>query len=121
MTHESKTQEIKVNVSGMRVGRAATQIAALLLGKNRVDCEKREVADVKVIVENVSELSIPDAKKITKKYNDYSGYPGGLRQTAMKRIIEKFGEQDVLREAVLRMLPRNTLRTKRIKNLIISK
>lgn len=119
-----KTQETKnhvVDVKGMRLGRAASKIASLLLGKDRVDAEKRIVAPVTVTVENVSELDIPDAREGTKQYVKYSGYPGGLRHISMRRMIEKFGHDEVLKTAVSRMLPRNTLRTKRMKNLIIKK
>jgi large subunit ribosomal protein L13 len=120
MKTSNKTQ-LTVDVKGMRLGRAASHIASLLLGKDRVDAEKRVVAPVTVTIENVKELDIPDARSGTKQYAKYSGYPGGLRYISMRRMIEKFGHDEVLRTAVSRMLPRNTLRTTRMKNLIIKK
>lgn len=112
------TKTHTVDVSNMRIGRAASKIAALLLAKDAVTFSKQSVADVKVVVENVNNLSIPDAR-LSKTYARYSGYPGGLRTPSMKNIIEKFGPKNVLAEAVSRMLPRNSLRSKRLKNLII--
>jgi large subunit ribosomal protein L13 len=113
-----KTITHTVDVTDMRIGRAASKIAALLLAKDQVTFTKERVADVQVIVENVDKVSIPDARH-SKTYAKYSGYPGGLRTPSVKNILEKFGARKILSEAVSRMLPRNTLRSKRLKNLII--
>jgi large subunit ribosomal protein L13 len=99
-----------VDVTNMRVGRAASKIAALLLAKDSVHFSKQEVANVTV--------NVTDARH-SKTYAKYSGYPGGLRTPSVKNIIDKFGTEKVLFEAVSRMMPRNSLRTKRLKNLII--
>lgn len=107
-----------VDVKNMRIGRAASKIAALLLAKDSVHFSKEKVAQVTVTILNINELSIPDART-SKTYARYSGYPGGLRKPTLKQITEKFGNKAILTEAVSRMLPRNTLRTKRLKNLII--
>jgi large subunit ribosomal protein L13 len=120
MNKIAKTEQT-VDVKGMRLGRAASHIASLLLGKNRVDAEKRVVAPVTITVLNVTGLDIPDAREGTKQYVKYSGYPGGIRHISMRRMIEKFGHDEVLKTAVSRMLPRNSLRTTRLKNLIIKK
>ena len=55
-----------------------------------------------------------------KTYVHYTGYPGGLRTTTMKSLIEKKGIQEVLRKAVYGMIPHNKLRRERMKNLIIT-
>jgi large subunit ribosomal protein L13 len=113
----SQTVRMVVNVKGMRLGRAASQIAALLMAKNSRTFVKHLTADVAVVVENVNLLDIPDARLNTKTYARYSGYPGGLRQEKMTHLIDKKGMSEVLFEAVSRMLPRNKLRTPRLKNV----
>jgi large subunit ribosomal protein L13 len=115
------TIEQVVDVKGQKVGRVASQIAALLLGKNSRTFTKHLTADVRVVVQNVDSLDIPANRLAEKKYARYSGYPGGLRMQSVENLIEKKGKSEVLREAVSRMLPRNTLRTPRMKNLTFSK
>jgi large subunit ribosomal protein L13 len=115
-----ETIEQIVDVKGMKIGRAASKIASMLLGKNLRTFTKHLTADVKVVVQNVDSLDIPHAKMVTKTYARYSGYPGGLRQEKMKDLVAKKGNKAVLSEAVSRMLPRNTLRTPRMKNLIFN-
>lgn len=117
---KAPTIEQTVDVSGMKLGRAASKIASMLLGKNLRTFTKHLTADVKVVVQNVDKLDIAPAKMVTKTYARYSGYPGGLRQEKMKDLVAKKGNKAVLSEAVSRMLPRNKLRTPRMKNLIIN-
>lgn len=114
-----ETLEQIVDVKGMKLGRAASKIASMLLGKNLRTFTKHLTADIKVVVQNADLLDIPTSKLITKTYARYSGYPGGLRQEKMQDLVAKKGNKAVLSEAVSRMLPRNKLRTPRMKNLII--
>ncbi|MFZ2594040.1 MAG: uL13 family ribosomal protein [Minisyncoccia bacterium] len=116
---EKKTHTI--DVTGMRIGRAASKIASILLGKESVDAVKNVAYPVTVTIENVDKLDIPDSRVGTKQYVKYSGYPGGLRHISMRRVIEKFGHSEVLKAAVSKMVPRNSLHTRRMKNLIINK
>ncbi|MDQ5969127.1 MAG: large subunit ribosomal protein, partial [Patescibacteria group bacterium] len=53
-------------------------------------------------------------------YSRYSGYPGGLRQPTMEQVIAKKGYSELFREAVSGMLPKNKLRAKMMKNLIVT-
>lgn len=112
--------EHTVDVAGMKLGRAATKIAALILGKHLRTFAKHTAAPVKVVVVNAAKLDIPSSKLVTKTYARYSGYPGGLRQEKMSDIVAKKGTSAVLSEAVSRMLPRNKLRSPRMKNLVIT-
>ena len=90
----------------------------MLMGKTRVDYTPNIRSDVKVTIENVSRLHIPEKKRIQKIYTTYSGYPSGQRRETLSQLqSRKPGE--ALRRAVERMLPRNTMRTARLKNLTI--
>jgi len=102
-----------------RVGRLATEIAALLMGKNRADFSKNKIPDIKVEVINASKLWIDARKKKDKTYASHSGYPGSLKLASMQQVINAKGQGEVLRRAVLGMLPKNKLRPLMMKNLII--
>ncbi len=54
-----------------------------------------------------------------KIYKNYSGYPGGLKERTMKKVVSDKGMKEVLRIAIKGMLPKNKLRDRMIKNLII--
>jgi large subunit ribosomal protein L13 len=119
MTKEKK--QFTIDATGKRLGRLATEIATILMGKNSPDMAHNVVADVFVKIENADKLHITEKKKTEKKYKRYTGYPGGLREIPMKKVIEKKGYEEVIRKAVYGMLPGNRLRSKRMKRLIISK
>lgn len=106
-----------LDATNKKVGRLASEIAVLLMGKNRTDFAKNRIPDITIEVENTSKLSI-DPKKLTQKvYASHSGYPGALKLESMEKVIEKKGAKDVLRRAVLGMLPKNKLRPLMIKRL----
>ncbi len=109
-----------LDAENKKIGRVATQAAVYLMGKNLMDFKKNVVADVKVEIKNASKVSVDQTKFETKTYSRYSGYPGGLRQPTMEQVVSKKGFGEVIKEAVSGMLPKNKLRTKMLKNLIIT-
>jgi large subunit ribosomal protein L13 len=115
-THTTHT----IDASGKSLGRVASSVAKLLMGKDSAAFERNTVASTKVTVTNASKLSVSTKKMNTKTYNSYSGYPGGLKQEKMAKVVDKKGYSEVLRKAVYGMLPINKLRDKVIKNLTIS-
>ncbi len=110
----------KIDANGKKLGRLATEIATVLMGKHRPDAVKNTVANVLIEVKNASKLLITEKKKKEKTYTHYTGYPGGLRLTTMEKMIEKKGCAEVLRKAVYGMLPNNRLRARRMKRLKVS-
>ncbi len=113
------TKNFKIDVSGKKLGRAASDIAAILIGKNSPDFQKHEIADVSVEVINASKLDISEKKSRTKVYTNYSGYPGGLRERTLEELSEQKGFAGVLERAVAGMIHHNKLKDKILKNLII--
>lgn len=103
-----------------KIGRLATEIAVVLMGKNLPEYQPNVYPDVKVEVTNASKASISEKKLVQKKYSQYSGYPGGLKQPRMEQVISRKGYSEVLRKAVYGMLPTIRLRARMMKNLIIS-
>ena len=98
-------------------GRIATEVAVLLMGKNRTDFAKNKIPSVEVEVTNASLMSLEQKKLRDKNYYHHSGYPGSLKETSMAQVVAKMGAKEVLRRAVYGMLPKNKLRPKMMKNL----
>lgn len=113
-------KEYKFDATDKKLGRFATEIAMVLMGKNVPTYQSNVLSKHKAIIENASKLAIPAKKLEEVEYARYSGYPGGLKMTPMKRVVEKKGYSEVLRKAVYGMLPKNKLRADMMKNLTIS-
>jgi large subunit ribosomal protein L13 len=110
----------KIDASGKKLGRLASEISAILIGKQSPDFERNEIADVKVEVVNASKLDVAEKKARTKIYTDYSGFPGGLKKQSLTELSEKKGMAGVLLRAVTGMIHNNKLKDKILKNLTIS-
>lgn len=111
--------EYKLDAKDKKLGRLASEVAILLMGKNKADFAKNKLADARVVVENTSKLDIDIRKMKGKEYQKYSGYPGGRKVTSMEKLVEKKGYTEIFRKAVYGMLPSNKLRPLMMKNLII--
>ena len=109
-----------IDATGKTLGRTASAVASLLMGKNSADFEKNQVSGNKVNLINVSKATIDPRKLTTKFYERYSGYPGGLTKERMDMLIARRGYSEIFSLAVYGMLPANRLRTTLMKNLTIS-
>lgn len=118
MTSSTKTYDI--SAKGKALGRVASEAASILLGKRAIASAKNAVVDVQVNITDASKLAITEKKQKTKVYLRYSGYPGGLKEETLARVIEKKGASEALRRAVSGMLPKNRLHKGRMKRLSIS-
>ncbi len=114
-----KTKNYIIDAQGKKLGRVASEIAAILMGKSNTDFQKNTIAPVKVEVINASKLDISDKKAVNKIYTNYSGYPGGLRERSLEQIVDKKGYTEILSKAVYGMIPNNRLKKEILKNLII--
>ena len=109
-----------VDAKGKVPGRVATEIAVLLMGKNRTDFARNRIPDVAVEVLSSSQMLLNAKKLKDKMYSRYSGFPGGLKRESQGHVVETKGAKEVLRRAVYGMLPKNKLRPKMMKNLKIN-
>jgi len=105
-----------IDVKDKVLGRAATKIAGLLSGKYRVDYTPNVDSGAGVIVLNCDKIRISGNKNEHKIYTSFSGYPGGLKSTAYKKMLEKKPTY-VLKHAVKGMLPKNRLGSLMLKRL----
>lgn len=109
-----------IDAAGKTLGRVAAEAAKALMGKMRADYTPNVRSDVVVEISNADKLFIRGTKKVQKIYTTYSGYPGGFYKESLKQLIESKGNAEAIRRAVERMLPKNTMRTDRMKNLKIT-
>ena len=108
-----------IDAQGKKLGRIASEVASILLGKNNPEFAKNVVAKNKVEIKNVGRADIIAKKKENDKYVTYTGHRGGLKTESLGELINRRGMSEVFRRAVYRMLPSNKLRDERMKNLII--
>jgi len=97
-----------VDAEGQILGRMATQIATLLMGKHRPNYASHVDMGDFVIVTNAEKFRLSGKKAETKTYESYSYYPGGRRVVSLARMMAKKPEKAVS-EAVRRMLPKSKL------------
>lgn len=116
-----KKIEIKwhvIDANNQVLGRVASKVAKLLIGKNKVEYTPNHSIADKVVVINSSKIKVTGNKSTSKVYYRHSNYPGGLKsETFEKRIVRR--PNDVIRDAVKGMLPINRLRDVRITNLYV--
>lgn len=109
----AKTNEVErkwrtVDADGQVLGRLAVKVAMALMGKDKpVYTPHVDTGDFVVIV-NADKIVITGDKAEHKSYQTYSQYPGGQKTISYARMMEKYPER-VVKLAVKRMLPKNTL------------
>lgn len=99
------------------LGRLASEIAVILQGKKTPHYEPRLVGGAKVFVKNYKAVTISGGKQKEKIYYRHTGYVGHLKEKTFEQAFAK-DPKWVVREAVRKMLPKNFLNAKRLKNLI---
>ncbi|MGC4121150.1 MAG: 50S ribosomal protein L13 [Myxococcales bacterium] len=112
-TYSAKPADIKrrwfvIDVDGKVLGRAASQIASILKGKTSPRYTPSFDAGDHVIVINAAKVKLTGTKEQKKLYYKHTLHPGGLKITTAEKLREKHPE-DMVINAVKRMLPRNAL------------
>jgi len=122
-TRRTKASEIQrswllVDAQDRPLGRVASQIAKLLMGKHKPYYEPHLDTGDFVVVVNAEKVYVQPKKKLQKIYYRHSGYPGGLKATPLGEMLARKPEE-VLRIAVRGMLPKNSLGRKMLRKLKI--
>jgi large subunit ribosomal protein L13 len=114
-TYSAKPADIKrqwhvIDVSDKVLGRAASQIATLLKGKHKAIYTPSIDTGDHVIVINAAQVKVTGKKEQQKLYHRQprAGFPGALKTTNLEKLRARHPE-DVIINAVKRMLPRNAL------------
>jgi len=105
-----------IDAEGKPLGRIASQIAVLLMGKHKPDFVPNQDQGDFVHVKNVEKIKLTGKKIEQKKYYRHSGYLGHLKEISVKKVMSQKPEE-VLRRAVSGMLPKNRLRKQRLRRL----
>ncbi|MEC9491776.1 50S ribosomal protein L13 [Flexistipes sp.] len=105
-----------VDVEGKTLGRVASQIAKILIGKHKPEYTPFIDTGDFVVVINAEKISVTGKKLSDKKYYRHSGYLGGLKEKNLEQMLADKPE-DVIKLAVKRMLPKNRLGRQMLKKL----
>lgn len=107
-----------LDVTNKPLGRAASEAAFLLRGKNSPNFAPNKAPKNIIKVANLDKIRFSEKKRKEKKYKRYSGYPGGLKYTSAEKLFAK-DRREVFKKAVWGMLPKNKLRRIMMKNLVL--
>ena len=97
-----------VDASGLALGRLASRVARILMGKESPKYTPFIDTGDHVVIINAEKIKITGMKVEQKMYHHYTGYPGGLRSEVLKKRMTRKPEL-VIEQAVSRMLPKNKL------------
>jgi len=120
-TYSVKASDIErkwhiVDAEGQILGRMATQVAKLLMGKHKpMFVRNMDVGD-SVVVINAEKVRFTGNKEKNKLYYRHTGYPGGLKTTNLGTMMKEKPER-VIEHAVKGMLPKNKLQARMMKRL----
>jgi large subunit ribosomal protein L13 len=107
-----------VDAEGKILGRLATKMASYLRGKGKPSFTPHLDCGDYIICINAEKVRLTGKKLEQKLYHRHSGYMGGLKTRTAERVLRERPEE-VIREAVKGMLPKNSLGRKLLKNLKI--
>jgi large subunit ribosomal protein L13 len=109
---------VLVDADGQNLGRFASGIARVLIGKDKPQYTPGvDVGDF-VIVVNAEKIAVTGKRLDQKMYYRHSGYPGGLKQINLRDQLAKFPDR-VIRSAVWGMVPHNRYGRKLMRKLRI--
>jgi large subunit ribosomal protein L13 len=120
-TYYPKADEIQrdwvvVDANDQTLGRLATQISTVMLGKHKPGYTPGVEMGDYVIVVNASHIRVTGNKLDDKMYHRHTGYPGGLKSVNLRDLLAKNPER-VIEKAVWGMLPHNRMGRSLMKKL----
>lgn len=122
-TYVAKAQEIErkwyvVDAAGQTLGRLSSQVASILRGKNKPTFTPNVDTGDFVIIVNAEKIVLTGKKLDKKIYRHHSLYPGGLKETAYRKLLDEKPELAV-EESIRRMLPKGPLGSKMFLKLFV--
>jgi large subunit ribosomal protein L13 len=107
-----------IDVSEQTLGRVCTQIAAILMGKDKPTFSYHRDDGDYVVAINAGQIKTTGSKLRDKIYRRHSHWPGGLRELTLDEMLKK-DPRLVIKSGVYGMLPKNKLRDRRMTRLKI--
>src|SRR3989338_8800406 len=114
-----QTRTITIDATGKPIGRLASRIALLLMGKHQSDYQPSEHAPLRIVVTNILSMKVERKKAEQKRYFRSSGYPGSVRSVTLGELLKQ-SPQEVLLHAIHGMLPPNRLRKKLLRSVTVT-
>ncbi len=114
--HQAKNTWRVIDARGQILGRMATEIATVLMGKHTARYTPHMLVGEGVIVVNAGAVATTGNKAETREYTYYTGYPGGLRTVKLGDYRDTAPEE-LIRLAVRRMLPKNRIGREMLRRL----
>ena len=114
---EAQKEWVLIDASEIVLGRLASVVSNILRGKHKpaftphVDCGDN------VVIINAEKVKLTGNKLDDKIYYRHTGYPGGIKSTNARKILEGKNPDRVIRLAVKRMIPKGTLGRKQLSNM----
>ncbi len=105
-----------IDLSGQTLGRASSEIAELLIGKDKVNFSYHSDQGDYVVAINASEIEVTGKKMKEKIYYRHTGYAGNLKSLTLAEMMSK-DPRKVIMHAVEGMVPKNRLRKTRMTRL----
>jgi len=120
-TFHAKADEVPrqwqhVDATDQVLGRLASRLATVLMGKHKPQYTPHQDVGDFVVVTNASQVKLTGKKLDQKIYERYSGYPNGLKQYTYRRMMRTQPEE-IIRKAVWRMMPTGPLARQQFKKL----
>lgn len=120
-TFHAKNHEVPqawhhIDATDQILGRMATRIAVILMGKHKPQYTPHHDVGDFVVVTNAEKIKLTGNKLDQKLYRTFSGHPGGQKTRTYRQMLEKKPEL-LLEAAVRRMLPKNKLASAMLKKL----
>ncbi len=104
---------VLVDLDNKALGRAASTIAKILRGKHRPDFVPHIDNGDFVVAINATKIKLTGKKWDNKLSRKHTGYPGGLKETPARKVMERHPDQ-LIKDAVWGMMPKNTSLSKRM-------
>ena len=109
-----------VDASDKTLGRLSTNIAKILMGKNKPEYTAHNDVGDYVVVINAEKIKVTGNKNEQKMYYRHTGYPGGIKSQNFNDLIASYPDR-IITSAVKGMLPKNKLSNSVIKKLKVYK
>ncbi len=124
-TYQPKQKEVKrdwhlIDAKGKVLGRLASEVAVLLMGKQKATYSTHMDSGDNVVVINAEKIVLSGRKPEQKVYRSHSGYPGGFKEVSFAKMKKEHPNR-VVEFAISGMLPDNRLKSDRMARLHVTK
>lgn len=124
-TYQPKQKEVKrawhlIDAKGQVLGRLASNVAMLLMGKQKATYSTHMDSGDNVVVVNAEKIITTGKKAEQKVYRSHSGYPGGFKEVSFEKMSKEHPNR-IIEFAVSGMLPDNRLKSDRMTRLHVTK